>query len=67
VSLTCVYCKARMETRVERKIDPMKFVGSSHQMLLCLPVVTLLLLPVCNWAYVHTHTCPDCGSFVGGA
>ena len=56
-----------METKVERKIDPMKFVVPAHQMLLCLPVVTLLLLPVCNWAYVHTHTCPDCGSFVGGA
>ena len=27
MNLTCVYCKARMLTKVDKKIDPMKFVS----------------------------------------
>ena len=61
VNLTCVHCKARITTKVDKRIDPMKFI------LLCLPVVTLILLPKCDWAYVHSHNCPDCGSLVGGS
>jgi len=60
VNLTCVHCHARMTTKVEKKIDPMKF------MVMCLPVVTLFMIPSCPWAYDHIHTCTECGGIVGG-